>query len=263
MHCQCTQKVPNMFSSRSVSIARRNWYLTKKHPALSASLGRPESIFFHYTAANFSAFLQHVLKSGTPFLWIYFAETKGNLSLVYATGDHINNASQIYYLLDQHTYTSISRQNALSMVKDYQTHKVPILNGVINQQNVSETFCITHAMSDIQELKDEIACQQPSGIKAYIASYLLDDAYVPDIHYDNKLFVEFSFTEIKQDGSEQDCFIDDCPNFHARPKKDIREDLVDSNNILEAITYMGDFNNGSLCPPCPNCVGALVPPPGC
>lgn len=254
MSCQCsTLQVPNMHVSKTLSLARRYWYIQYKHPALSGQIGtnQSETVLISYSTANFLAFLNEVINSGTRHLRIYFAADLGYLSLVYAienttgTGD-----KELYYLVYNNSYSrNIGTAQALSLITAYQSVKLPILNSIYNHPATADTTCITHKISDIQGLVAEMGCQNPASVRAYFASYMNKDTAAPDAAYYNKLFVEFVFTEIKADGSEQDFYIDDCDEFRSRPKP--------------PVTLMEDFNNGGLCPPCINCTDVLILPPEC
>jgi hypothetical protein len=225
---------------KSNSINRRNLFVYRYHAALSAPMGgQLENTFLFYTTDNFLDFLRSAVVNniGVKYLRVYFAATSNKLDFVYATNDPDHPGQELYYWLDTGSFTSLTYNQALALVRVYRNDKLPIINRQF-PLGKGNTICLKHSREHIVEFVGEIDCQHVTGIKAYIASFLDTETGIPDSLF-SRLHIEFVLTQKDAGGIEQDFYIDDCGDFGGRRPK-----IPPSAK---------EFNNATLCPPCPDC----------
>lgn len=238
-----------MFVPKQQSIARRNAFLGPKYKRLCRELGSPEAIFEYYTTADFLNLLT-MMDSEDKLFHIYFVCKNGLLALMY--GIDTPGGTEEYYRLSAAGIEHLTEAEARSLAAAYRIRKLPLLAPYCNPALPSDTVCVTHTYFDILEFADEIRCQAPSAVTAYFGCYLPDEYNNPlnaKHLYNRQLMVEFCLMKVV-DGIEEDFFIDDCDNFEDRRR--IPPSPGRHSDKLK------DFNNGSLCPPCKDCVDGDV-----
>lgn len=268
LNCNYSGLIPLMHMSKNYSDERNRWYLDHQWFFLKKTVpaGGNESIFFWYDIKTFTDFLASYAITPKSYLRIYFASINGMLDLIYAVQDNNNPNAELYFRFTGGSFMSVPKGapnqpgTASYWVNEYLTKKAPEIQKNVPTDTIP-TRALKHKFENLHEFMNEILMQGPTGIKAYISSYT--DHEPPGIPA-NMMFVNFVFTSKDASATEQDVFIDDCPNYIIRKKLTVAYwkkrkslGLVDKTGSQR---LMFDFDNATLCPPDTNCQALLTLP---
>jgi hypothetical protein len=252
------------------SIQRNDWFKANQLVHLNAGMtgGLRETEYVRYDTLSFTEFLNNiVIGSGSDYLRIYFGSNNHQLDLIYAVENINSPGTEFYYRFDKGSGKFVQMQKGDTQTKDtasywvneFNTIKYPLIIQSVPSIKDPTRAC-RHEMAHIVEFLSEINAQQPSGIKAYFASYTDKDT---NTLYPMRMFVNFVFTSL-ENGQEKDVFIDDCPVFPRRNKLSkiywmTKDDLGLNTNKLQVISMFG-WDNATLCPPDFGCIAELTLP---
>ncbi len=252
-NCQRRPK-PKMWVPKFFTKKRKDWYLSNKYQALCDHVSRPETICLLFKQNRFSNMLSNILTEETNGLRIYLASYPndgqpnvpagyGNLiTLIFSPtiqNDSVTYADRgDFYLLNPDSdYLDITEE-ASNWINNYQTQQLQQVLNKLYPFAEGDTKSIWYEKSNIQELTEEMLCQNASGIRIYLSSYTHDDDLLPppygiDKQYLKRLIIQFSLT---RDVNFSDFEIDDIAGFWQRADPPLK--------------YL---DNGQLCPPtnCP------------
>ena len=284
------RKVPKMWDKKKDGDERRDYFMQHKYQKFCDAIGgkRDVSTFF-YTREDFSSMIDHFQSiAGARLLRVFLASYTAEVSAV-VPHDHNELMTLIFSPCDEagkviaDNYYTLSplpvsdpayrRFNATdsklsSDVKDafiayYVDKKLPELTKMIDDNNdnrhmgkKSETRSILFDLSYMNELKEEMACQNASGIIAEFGSYTNKGKLKPDETYGFKKRIMIQWQLTQKEGLRDEVFyIEHRAGFGGRTIQMPQEEtLIKSEKISKKlITYMLNFNNGQLCPPnCPD-----------
>jgi hypothetical protein len=271
-HCEGELR-PRTFVPKQLSIDRRNWFIEKKYLPLVQTLQKHDVTFVYYPAVIFKNFLTSMLAYGG--LRIYFASYSGEgalrvpqgyggmMAFVFAPVINIAGTSNvvdkgIYYIINPSQLPeTVPKPVANEWVHNFQSHKLPIFEMLPDFPPNGETKSILFERLEIEEIVKEITCQQATGVKIILTSYM-DESNEPkrkereEINgkgqeqrseeteeYYNQLSIQFILTETIN-GAQQDFYIDDRPGWDTRKEAG------------------ASLDTGSPCPPA-SCGGISLP----
>jgi hypothetical protein len=186
---------PVMFVSRDQDHKWIGNFLKKKHLALSHLIGKPETTSLYFSLNDFSTVIDRLSAipnaSGVK---LYFASycTTGNadvdmiarsgymdqLTLLFAATDNLQNDLGQYFLIrPSGGVLFLTVDVALTLVRYYQTDKMPFLVNIIKGAGLStfqETKALWYPLADFNgpyDMVKEMKMQNAAGVTAFIGSY--------------------------------------------------------------------------------------------
>ena len=260
MSCQNEPK-PTTFVSKPLTQFRRRYFFDDKFLAYLRAVGRHDNSFVFYREAHFRELLETLKEFDGVRIYLATYSNEGSpkvppghgglMTFIYAptmidaeTGKHFDTRD--YFIMNpESNMESINQHIADTWVRNYQTpggagqrSKLEILSS-ISRVIPNDTKSILFKQAQIEEFLKELNCQQATGAKLYLTSYMDNDP-VAATKLHRRTTVQFVFTENVQ-GVDTDFYIDDRPGF---------EDRRDPP--------AGSMNTGSPCPP-DSCDGFSLP----
>lgn len=187
--------LPLMFVTRDFDHNVIGNFMKKKHPALSAFIGKPESTYFNYSITDFTTLISNIgAVSGAVgtrfFLATYVTTGEDNVDAIVNNGhaDMLTLVATPYdangVLIAQYFMISplggvlnLSATAANMLISAYQNNKLPFLQALINNAGIA-TFAETKALSLSLDMWNgqygfllELANQPAYGITAFLGSY--------------------------------------------------------------------------------------------
>lgn len=201
----CDQRpLPMMFVKKNVDDAFIGNFMKKKHPALSMLIGKQETAYLCFSAADFKQLINNCAAvAGAVGLKIYFATYTFTgttamddivnagydkmLTLIFtptadkdANGD-CNDIGGNYFMINplKGGVITVNPADAAKLVAAYTKTKMPLLQQIIKDAGapaaVSETKTLWIVLSAFNDANSgfiaEMDCQGATGISAYIGSY--------------------------------------------------------------------------------------------
>ncbi len=251
----CTGQIPRIWVEKGLSRSRREHFMDVKFSGYVRTTNKHDVTYVFYHALIFKGFLNFI--SATDGVRIYLASYPdegpadlvppglgGMMTFIFAPVNQIANTNHFsdqgtYYILNPGAqYRRIDKDVASAWVRNFQSSKLGIYTVLSNLAD-SDTKSVLFTKEQLRELFDEMTCQNASGIRLYLSSYLPND---PDARSSRhrRTTIQFMFTETVN-GSQEDFYIDDRPGF---PQRELPP--------VEAM------DTGSPCPP-DTCFGGSLP----
>lgn len=281
--------LPLMFTPKDYDNTVIGNFLKKKHFALSELIGKPESLYFYYSMADFQQLIDAIAgTTGAGGIRVYFADYalsgvseidalvqsgyKDMLTLIFSVTDaDMVDLGAFFIIKPGGGVLPLSLDGTIAMVTAYQKLKIPFLQEIIYQSGITdfmETKSMWYSLEKFNGsfgILKEMTDQGADGITVFIGSYAKDytisDGSSP-MRVGWQLTIVLELTKIIRINNVNYHYhfdIEDTGGFCERPPCPIKSKFRLIPTLPPPVTIKFDTN--IPCPPASGCTGSSVPPP--